>query len=259
LLIGTVSRSSSGQSCGSRAPVSRQDHGMPALSADTPLTWSLVVPVKVLARAKSRLALLAGPDRPALALAMAADTVAAALACPEVSRVIVVTDDSRAASVLAGLGAIVVAERADQGLNPALRHGARHAGARWPRSGVGALAADLPALRPGELGAALRLAAGWPQAFVPDASGSGTTLYTVHPGTAFRPRFGPSSAARHRAAGAVELTHPGLASLRRDVDEPADLRGAGDLGLGTRTAAIAARLVGRADDAGARECGRFGS
>lgn len=217
---------------------------MPASPADTALTWSLVVPVKVLARAKSRLASLAGPERPALALAMAADTVAAALACPDVGRVIVVTDDSHAAGVLAGVGAIVIAERADRGLNPALRQGAAHAGARWPRSGVGALAADLPALRPDELGAALRLAARWPQAFVPDAAGSGTTLYTARPGTAFRPRFGPGSAARHRAAGAVQLSQPGLASLRRDVDEAADLRGAGALGLGARTAAIAGRLVG---------------
>ena len=62
------------------------------------------------------------------------------------------------------------------------------------------------------------------------------------PGTAFRPRFGPGSAARHRAAGAAEITRPGLAGLRRDVDEPADLRGARELGLGTRTAAVAARL-----------------
>ena len=61
---------------------------MTAQRADSPLTWSLVVPVKVLARAKSRLAVLAGPHRPALALAMAADTVAAALACPAVDRVI---------------------------------------------------------------------------------------------------------------------------------------------------------------------------
>jgi 2-phospho-L-lactate guanylyltransferase len=179
---------------------------------------------------------------------MAADTVAAALACPEVSRVIVVTDDPHAAGVLAGLGAIVVAERADRGLNPALRHGARHARAHWPESGVGALAADLPALRPGELGAALLLAARWPQAFVPDAAGSGTTLYTVVPGTVFRPRFGSGSAARHRAAGAAELAHPGLASLRRDVDEAADLRGAQDLGLGTRTAALAGRLAAKTRD-----------
>ena len=209
-----------------------------------PLSWSLVVPVKVLARAKTRLAALAGPDRPALALAMAADTVAAALGCPEVGRVVVVTGDPQAARVLAGLGAVIVPEPPGRGLNRALRHGAARAARRWPRSGIAGLAADLPALRPAELSSALRAAARWPQAFVPDSGGSGTTLYAVRPGTAFRPRFGPGSAARHRAAGAVELTRPGLAGLRRDVDEPADLHGARELGLGTRTAALAARLDG---------------
>ena len=46
-------------------------------------------------------------------------------------------------------------------------------------------------------------------------------------------------------SGAGTSRQPGLASLRRDVDEAADLRGAGDLGLGARTAAIAGRLAGR--------------
>lgn len=218
---------------------------MPAPPAPTPLTWSLVIPVKVLARAKTRLASLAGPDRPALALAMAADTVAAALSCAEVGRAIVVTDDPQAARVLAGLGAVIVPDRPGRGLNQALRHGAARAGSRWPGSGIGGLAADLPALRPAELGSALRAAARWPQAFVPDSAGSGTTLYTARPGTAFRPRFGPGSAGRHRAAGAVPLAGPGLASVRRDVDEPTDLRRAGELGLGARTAALAVRLAGR--------------
>src|SRR5215813_3503457 len=58
--------------------------GMPAPPATTPFAWSLIVPVKVLAHAKTRLAALAGPDRPALALAMAADTVAAALKSQQV-------------------------------------------------------------------------------------------------------------------------------------------------------------------------------
>ena len=210
---------------------------MPAPPATAPLTWSLVVPVKVLARAKTRLASLAGPDRPALALAMAADTVAAALDCPQVGRVIVVTDDPQAADVLAGLGAVVVPDRPGQGLNGALRHGAAHAGSRWPRSGIGGLAADLPALRPAELSGALRAAARWPQAFVPDFAGSGTTLYTVRPGTAFRPRFGPGSAARHRAAGAAEIdpARPGQPPpRRRRAGGPA--RGDAELGLRTRTA-----------------------
>ena len=44
------------------------------------LSWSLVVPVKVLAQAKSRLSGLAGQLRADLALAMAGDTIAAAMA-----------------------------------------------------------------------------------------------------------------------------------------------------------------------------------
>jgi 2-phospho-L-lactate/phosphoenolpyruvate guanylyltransferase len=216
---------------------------MTAQPAGPPLTWSLVVPVKVLARAKSRLAVLAGPHRPALALAMAADTVAAALACPEVARVLAVTDDPDATQVLAGLGALVTSDEPGQGLNPALRHGAAIAAARWPGAGIAALAADLPALRPAELGVGLRAAARWEHAFVPDASGSGTTLYAARPGAEFRPRFGPGSAQQHQASGAAELTLPGLASLRRDVDQPRDLRAASALGVGPRTAAVAALLA----------------
>ena len=215
---------------------------MTAQPADSPLTWSLVVPVKLLARAKSRLAVLAGPYREALALAMAADTVAAALACAAVGRVIAVTDDAEAARALAGLGALVVGDEPGRGLNPALRHGAALAAARWPGSGIGALAADLPALRPAELGLGLRAAARFEQSFVPDAAGSGTTLYTARPGARFRPRFGPGSAEQHRAAGAAELSLPGLAGLRRDVDQPPDLSAASDLGVGPRTAAVAALL-----------------
>ena len=51
--------------------------------------WTVVMPVKVLARAKSRLASLAGRRRSELALALASDTVSAAVACPEVARVLV--------------------------------------------------------------------------------------------------------------------------------------------------------------------------
>jgi 2-phospho-L-lactate/phosphoenolpyruvate guanylyltransferase len=216
------------------------------VAADTPLTWSLVIPVKVLARAKSRLTGLAGPRRPELALAIAADTVSAAVSCPDVVTVIVVSDDPAASAELASLGAVVVPDEPDDGLNPALVHGAAAAAARHPGGATAALAADLPALRPAELGRALREAARWPQAFVPDAAGSGTTLYTAAPGSRFQPRFGPDSRRRHAAAGAAELQLAGIAGLRRDVDTPADLSSAAGLGLGPRTAAIAAELLSHA-------------
>src|ERR1022692_2563145 len=113
-----IRRSSSGQSPVRPRAVSRQDHSMVADVPQSPLAWSLVIPVKVLARAKSRLAAHAGASRSALALAMAA------VACPAVCAVVVVTDDAEAASALGALGAVVVADEPEGGLNPALTHGA---------------------------------------------------------------------------------------------------------------------------------------
>jgi 2-phospho-L-lactate guanylyltransferase len=209
----------------------------------TPLSWSLVIPVKVLALAKSRLTGLAGRSRAQLALAMAADTVAAAAACPAVDAVIVVTDDSAAAAKLSGLGALVLPDEPGDGLNPALAFGAAYAEERWPARGRAGMAADLPALCADELARALAGAAAARQAFVADAAGTGTTLYTAGPGVPFSPRFGPGSRAAHRSAGAVELLLPGLDGLRRDVDTVADLRDAARLGLGPRTLAAAGPLA----------------
>ena len=223
-------------------------HNLPVVTCMTEsalFPWTVVMPVKVLARATSRLAVLAGPLRSELALAFASDTVSAVLACPEVAHLLVVTADPIAGSRLAALGARVVAGEPAGGLNTGLRHGAAVASDRWPDSGVAALAADLPALRPGELSRALRAAASAAggAAFVPDAAGIGTTMYAVAPGVAFRPMFGGASRARHASAGAVELSLDGVPGLRRDVDTPEDLRAAVALGAGFRTAAVAGQLL----------------
>ena len=207
------------------------------------ITWAVLVPVKVLARAKSRLAGLSGPRRGELALALACDTVTAVLGCDAAARVIVITDDQVAGAALAALGAQVVPDEPRDGLNAALRHGAAHVSARWPDSGTAALSADLPALRPAEIARALRAAAAWPTAFVADAAGDGTTLYTAAPGAAFRPAFGLASRARHAANGAAELGLDRIPGLRRDVDTPSDLRGAVALGLGSYSAPLAAELL----------------
>jgi 2-phospho-L-lactate guanylyltransferase len=165
------------------------------------------------------------------------------LGCAEAARVIVITDDQVAAGALAGLGALVLPDEPRAGLNPALRFGAAYAAVRWPGSGTAALSADLPALRSAEIGRALRAAAAWPSAFVADAAGDGTTLYTAAPGVTFRPAFGLASRARHAAAGAAELVLDGIGGLRRDVDTPDDLRGAAELGLGPYSAPLAAELL----------------
>jgi 2-phospho-L-lactate/phosphoenolpyruvate guanylyltransferase len=234
-------------------------------------SWTVLLPVKVLARAKSRLAVLAGERRRELALALASDTVAAVAACPEVARVVVVTSDPVAGPLLAALGAIIVADEPDalsvslgslgtagaaapavlgelgvqDALNAALRHGAAVAARRWPRTGLAALTADLPALSPAELALALRTVSAAPgrAAFVPDAAGIGTTLYAVAPGGEFRPLFGGASRARHAASGAAELDFADTTGLRRDVDTPDDLRAALALGAGPRTTALGAELL----------------
>ncbi|NEB95525.1 2-phospho-L-lactate guanylyltransferase, partial [Streptomyces bauhiniae] len=88
------------------------------------MQWSLVIPLKPLARAKSRLAdAVAEGARPGLVLAFAQDTVAAVLECPEVADVAVVTDDPVAGRALAALGARIVPDEPAGGLNAALAHG----------------------------------------------------------------------------------------------------------------------------------------
>lgn len=214
----------------------------------------VVVPVKRLAQAKTRLrgvsavGLLEGPQKasafrpgrqPAhdqLVLAMAQDTVRAALACPLVAAVLVVTDDPDVHATLGGLGARVVPDAPGAGLNAAIAYGA--ATVARPGRWVSALAADLPALRPEELAGALRVAAAQQcRGFVPDASGAGTTLLATPPGVAIDPRFGLGSAALHAVSGARRLDGD-WPSLRRDVDTAADLSDAAGLGLGPHTAAV---------------------
>ena len=204
--------------------------------------WSLVVPAKLLSRAKTRLAPLTarfGDEAPVrhreLVLAMLGDTVAAALASPAVAGVLVVTDDPGVGDLVRSLGARTVPDEPDRGLNAALVHGA--AAARAAGAGaVAAMSSDLPALRPAELTAALAAVVG--RGFVADAEGTGTTLLCAAAG-GLDPRFGPGSAAAHAGGGAVALDGdwPGL---RRDVDTAADLAAARGLGVGPRTARLLA-------------------
>ena len=220
---------------------------MPALSAPpaawSTAAWSLVLPLKPLALAKSRLADATGPLRPELALAFALDTVSAALRCPAVARALVVTDDPVAGERLAELGALIVPDSPAAGLNAALRHGAQVARSVDGAGPVAAMSADLPALRPQELDLVLRAAAAHPRAFLADTQRVGTTLLTAAPGTLLAPRFGGASRLRHTASGARELTLDAVPSVRRDVDTPADLRAALDLGTGPQTTAVAALVM----------------
>jgi 2-phospho-L-lactate/phosphoenolpyruvate guanylyltransferase len=208
--------------------------------------WVAVVPIKPLPAAKSRLrGALTGIAHERLVLAMAKDTVAATLACGRVDRVVVVTDDPLAGAALGASGAAWVRDLPRAGLNAAFAHGVRAAfadrgrrAARGRVRGIAALAADLPAVRPAELAAALDAASSaGGRAYVADASGTGTVLLTAPWGRDLDPRFGPGSSVAHARSGAVPL--PGdWPGLRRDVDTPADLLAAVALGVGPYTSEL---------------------
>jgi 2-phospho-L-lactate guanylyltransferase len=190
-----------------------------------------VIPVKGASLGKSRLEL---PDdlRADLALAFALDTVRAALTAPSVREVVVVAPrDHRGDFSGPGLHAV---EDRGEGLLPALGRGA--AAVRDGRLGRAFLLGDLPALRGHELEAALRAAARFPRAMVPDA-GTGTVLTTARAGIAHRPRFGPGSRRAHRRAGYIELRVPRSWGLANDVDTVEDLGAVRIIGLGPATSA----------------------
>jgi 2-phospho-L-lactate guanylyltransferase len=206
----------------------------------------LLVPIKPLTMAKTRLRASPGATNRAseahmaLVLAMAMDTVAAASAAAGVAQVVAITSDELVTRAMNEAGVETIQEIGLMGLNPALELGSRTMRTRVPGLQIGAVNADLPALRPSELSSALYLAAGR-HAFCRDRSGTGTTLLLAGLGEDLDPHFGPWSAAAHLATGAIDL--PGhWPSLRCDVDTESDLVIASHLRLGPQTQGIVAAL-----------------
>ncbi|MGI8524556.1 MAG: 2-phospho-L-lactate guanylyltransferase [Nocardioides sp.] len=196
----------------------------------TPQQYVAVVPVKPPGEGKTRLGDLPDPVRARLAAGFALDTVAACLAASPVVAVVVVTDESAWARAAVELGAVLLPDPG-RGLNGALVAGAVLAASRWPQAVPVAVLADLPALRSDDLASCLAGAAGR-AAYVADAEGTGTTLYTA-PYDEFAPRFGPGSAAAHAATGAVPLDASD--AVRRDVDTLADWHAAMAFGVGAHS------------------------
>jgi 2-phospho-L-lactate/phosphoenolpyruvate guanylyltransferase len=208
----------------------------------SPSRYGLVVPVKPPAVAKSRLLDLGDRVRRDLVVAFAADTVAAALESTLVAAVLVVTDDVDLARGMSDLGADVIPDGTTDDLNGSLVQAAAEVERRWEGLRIAAICADLPALRADELTRALDAADDHRQSFVADASRTGTTLLAAPSAEVFDPRFGPGSSHSHRSAGGLEIDLPDIATVRRDVDTPADLLDALALGVGSRTAMVTTGL-----------------
>ena len=198
----------------------------------------LIIAVKRLSAAKTRLATLFGADiRERVVLAMLLDTVTAARAVTAIASITIVTPDPTAAAAARELGAAVLIDPTPPDhpdpLNNAVLAASDSLSATT--ANIVVLQGDLPALKSGELSEALTAARRNPRSFVADRQGTGTAaLFAL--GVAPAPRFGADSAARHRDSGAVELigAWPGL---RCDIDTPEDLAEARLLGIGLATAA----------------------
>ncbi|SFC41731.1 2-phospho-L-lactate guanylyltransferase [Nocardioides terrae] len=207
-------------------------------------THVVLLPVKPPARGKSRLTVFSGlPDevRRRLAEAFALDTAEACLSASSVGAVLVVTDDAGFSARLQALGCAAIPDGVSDDLNATLVQAAAEARRRWPDLVPVALTGDLPALRAADLDAALASVPAGSPAYVSDAEGVGTTLYTAD-AARFDPHFGEGSSRAHESAGARAVAGE-LASLRRDVDSVADLNHAITLGLGPRTAAVVEGLA----------------
>ena len=105
------------------------------------------------------------------------------------------------------------------GLLGAVDAGVRRAVADGHTGRLGVLLADLPALRAHDLAAALNECARHEAAFVPDLEGTGTVLLAATAFTRLRPAFGPGSASRHAAGGAVRLDLDLIRAMRRITDQ----------------------------------------
>lgn len=199
--------------------------------------WQVLVPLKRLAEAKSRLS--DDPEeRRALAVAMARDTVEAVTASSCVAHVWVVTNEPDLPDALRLPGTTVVRQppeldAAGDPLNAALvaalrRVASHHAGAR-----VAIVAADLPALRTADLDEVLVTGAAHDAAVVADHTGSGTTVLLGASADRLTPAFGRASLDRHLLMGATSIE--AALSVRLDVDTAADLQAALRIGVGSHT------------------------
>ena len=199
----------------------------------------LIIAVKRLSAAKTRLAALFGTDiRERVVLAMLLDTITAARAVTAVASITIVTPDPTAAAAARELGAAVLIDPTPPGHPDPLNNAVLAASDSLSQTttNIVVLQGDLPALKSEELSEALMAARRNPRSFVADRQGTGTAaLFAL--GVAPAPHFGADSASRHRDSGAVELigSWPGL---RCDIDTPEDLAAARILGVGTATSAI---------------------
>jgi 2-phospho-L-lactate guanylyltransferase len=205
------------------------------------MPWTVIVPMRSLDEAKSRLrgATESPTQHRELVRAIRADCVHAVMDAALVARVVIVAERPDEIDLAAVL---TIDDGGQPGLNAAVRHAGEVAAQRWPPDGIAVMVGDLAALTATVVQDVLGAADEFPdrRAMVIDRQGTGTTMLLSGPGLPLTPYFGPDSAVRHQAAGYQRLDVDPRARL--DVDEPGDLKAAIALGIGPAVTAFAVHV-----------------
>jgi 2-phospho-L-lactate guanylyltransferase len=187
-----------------------------------------ILPVKRFELAKQRLSEQLEPaPREALAQAMVEDVLSTLVAAPDLSGVIVVTNEPSVHALAERLGATVASDPYESGQSAAASVGIDHAVAAGIER-VLLVPGDCPGLDIDELAALLRhrSADGAAVVIVPDRHGSGTNALLLSPPDVISPAFGPDSFERHRKlaeAAAASWTVARPDTLLLDIDTAEDL------------------------------------
>jgi 2-phospho-L-lactate guanylyltransferase len=206
-----------------------------------------VVPVKALARAKSRLAARLSDDlRRRLVIAMLEDVLGALADVPGLGGIWVVGCDAEVGRAAARFGAEWLTEPESVGYSEAVAYAAQALSARGARAML-VIPGDIPALAADEVSAMLAALPPSPSAavLVPSFDGRGTNAALLAPPLAFPLRYGEPSFQAHCAAArahgvATSVLHLSGASL--DLDTPDDLQRFVTRRSATRTQALLEEL-----------------
>jgi 2-phospho-L-lactate guanylyltransferase len=203
----------------------------------------VLVPVKALDGAKSRLAVLGEETRRALVLAMLEDVLAAVRAAHD-GPLLLLSSDSVYDELAAHHRAQRIPDQAS-GFRSAVQHALRLEEVRSTGAAL-VLPADLPQIMPDEVAALIEETRRAGVVLVPSADG-GTSALGLRPPDAIAVAYGPDSAAEHRRrahAAGHPLSEPLLPRLDVDIDTPDDLHKVRDL-VGAATARVVSGIDAR--------------
>jgi 2-phospho-L-lactate guanylyltransferase len=192
----------------------------------TPPTWA-VVPVKSLARGKSRLSGVLGDGERARFAQELAEHILGVLAGCRLDGVLVATDGREVAALAEAHGAGVLFDRGEGSLADVVDAALAEVARRGAGAGL-VLMADLPRITVEDVGAVLAALPGRDVVVVPDHKGRHTNALALAPPTAMPTRFGrQDSFAAHCEEARVRGLRLGVLRQERiafDVDLPDDHR-----------------------------------